>query len=117
MERTVGEVIAASRAMERLCEQDLSYDVNVGYRMLRLRDELMSVSDYAISRIGKVVDLEHTDNEQYAMLFDVLMAQTVEISDVMLTEEEVFDPKNGEVTLSLSDTEAILRMFRPDKHQ
>ena len=115
MERTVGEIIAASRVLSKLCEQDLSYSVTTGYRLLKLRDELTEVSDYAISRIGKVIDLSKDElTEEETLLYGEMMLQPVEIPDCGLTEDGIFNPSNGEVVLTLNETEIVRNLLKSE---
>jgi len=108
---TIGEVFSALGALEEIFRFDTVYPVQVAWKMVVAKRKLGDVADYALARLGKLIDgfgeRELTENEN--IVYQSVMMSYVEVEIPGFSEEE-FTQVCGKVEVTTETVEGLMAL-------
>lgn len=108
---TIYEVFKINRVLEKLINQQLDYQINVAYKLSKLKQQLDEIESYAFERFMLMfpqADIGNL-NENESEVYKAILSSNVEIDNFNLTENEVF--LNDSVKLTIEDVTIIRLLF------
>lgn len=91
---TIDQALKASDAIDELFEEHIKYQINVAYKLYRLKKHLNEISEYAINRIIEVLpklkenDTELSETEQ--LLYQTILSSPIEVNIQGLTRDDIY---------------------------
>lgn len=91
---TIDQALRLNDAVDVLFEQNIKYQINVGYRLYQLKSELNDITNYVINRMVEVIpkikeeNAELNENEQ--LLYQAILNSPIEIDTFGLNRDEVY---------------------------
>lgn len=108
---TIDQALRLNDAVDTLFEQNMKYQINVGYRLYQLKNELNDITNYVVNRVIEVIpkikeeNVELSENEQ--LLYQTILSSPIDIDTFGLTRAEIY-LTNESVTLDKPSVELQL---------
>lgn len=106
------KLIEASRSLDKLIQQDLNYNIQVSYNLIKTKREIETAIDYVMERFamlcGQDVDFDNLDEGQKNML-NALLSQSVDIEIPNIAIDQLINTEN--VNATPSDVDNIMYIF------
>lgn len=107
------EAFKVEEALNELCDQDLKFPLNIGFKLMKIKKEISELNGYVSSRLVLAIPnlLEDTNNltNEQIILYNSILDTPVEIETQDLTEEELYS--NSEIKISLKVIENLSPLF------
>lgn len=105
---SIGKAFVTLKALENVMESDIYCPVPLAWKMEKAKKTLSEVTDYALSRIGRVIDSfgdrELSDEEE--LVYNGVMMSEVEVELPCFSEDE-FVKLDDKVVIKLSSIEGL----------
>lgn len=105
------KIIKANRSLEELISQQTLYNINIAYKIYKIKKELDEIENYTFSRLNIIcpnINIENM-NENEIILYNTILNSTISIDIPILTKDELLS--NNEIKLTVEDIENILTLF------
>lgn len=91
---TVNQLLNLGDAVNALFEEHIKYNVNVGYRLYRLKEELNDMSSYILNRLFEVIPTLKEGNgelnDDQNLVYQAILDSPVEVETFGLTRAEIY---------------------------
>ena len=91
---TIDQALKTSDAVDVLFTEHIKYQINVAYKLYKLKKELNEISEYAVNRIMELIPKLKEDNpdlsESEQLLYQTVLSSSIEINTYGLTRDEVY---------------------------
>lgn len=91
---TIDQALRLNDAVDVLFEQNMKYQINVGYRLYQLKSELNDITNYVINRMVEVIPKIKEENaelnENERLLYQAILNSPIEIDTFGLNRDEVY---------------------------
>lgn len=105
------QVIKSNRSLDVLISQQGLYNINIAYKLYKVKKELDDIENYAFERLSSIcpnIDLNNlSDNE--LLIYNNIINSQIELNIPILTEDELLS--SDEIKLSVEDIDNILNIF------
>lgn len=108
----LNDVIRANIALGRLIGQQKEYNINLSYRLYKLKKQLDEVEEYIMDRLHVAIgedDLDNITNSEMETLNEVLLESYIEEDFVNVSLDEVMS--TDKVTLTVEDIDSLSKIF------
>lgn len=105
------QIIKANRSLECLINQQIVYNINVAYKIYKLKKELDEIEFYAFDRLNMLfpnIDINNLTDEQN-IIYTSILESDIELNINYLTKEEILSEDN--IMISVDDITNILSLF------
>lgn len=109
------QVIKSNRSIELLIQQECLYNINIAYKIYKIKKELDEIESYTFNRLNLLcpnIDITNM-TEIETDLYNTILNTMIEVNIPYLTEDELLS--SDEVKLSIDDINNILLLFSEKK--
>lgn len=109
------QIIKMNRSLETLISQQTLYNINIAYKIHKIKKELDEIEQYTFDRLTLICpnfDLKN-HNEEELLIYNTILNSQIEVDLPTITEEELLS--SDEIKLSIEDIENILNIFEEKK--
>lgn len=114
MFKKVYQIIKANIVFDKLIKQQIGFEINVAYRIYKLKKELDEIEEFVMDRLtmllGDGYDLENLDNNE-KILYEALMMDEMKINVYELNINDIINVDG--VKLQVDEMEKIAVLLEP----
>ena len=104
------QVIKVNRSLEVLINQHILYNINIAYKILKLKKELDEIETYVFERFNTLCPNANLNklNETETILYNSILTSPIEVN-VTIKQEDILS--SNVIKISIEDIDNILLLF------